>query len=853
MAVVASITTSRDRLFAMGAAALVAALAITTNAVSAFDGWLFDAGQRLSERAPSADVVVVEVDDASLARIGPWPWPRHLQARLIDRLAEGGASVIVDTLPFDLPEDARGLDEIRRLARLTETDLSLASHTGLLSQLQRSAAALDTDSQLAASIARTQNTILSTGASAAAVVSKEKRNPSPTSASQLATLTWPPGLTQVPLRDFRWPLPKLLKGASGVGHIAMTPDRDGVLRTHDLSLLTPAGRAVPSVVLAAVAQYRGARAVSQPLSVSPFETTLGAGLSIPTDGAGRMRPQYYSALSSGRAQNFRLPFYEVLSGAVPASAYRDKIVFIGAATAAVGSGTYTAFNTPVQRNLPQVEVLAQMTASLLSGHTILHPWWTPGATGVITALVLALLWWGLPRWSVIPRTLATVIMVVLPMAVAHSAMTQRGLWLPVALPVLMMLAGDIAIGIFHLLRRAAGHVQTVQQHDAELAQSLEGLSARLQMQGNTQAAAEVAAYINCLRRRESPYVAALEVENDQLTTQPMHLSLSVSSLGRYVLDEEWSRGAMGAIYTAHDPTIGRTVAIKTMSLSSEFEGEALRQVREQFLREAETAGSLQHADIVTIYDAGEERGLAYIAMELLRGPDLSTFVHPSKQLPVPQLLHIIARVADALAYAHGKGVVHRDVKPANVVVDFEHGLVKVTDFGIARVTDTHRTRTGILIGTPAFMSPEQLSGLPVDGRSDLYSLGVMLFQLLTGELPFQHDNIGELMHAVAHTRAPDIRLFRPELPEALANIVALALEKRPETRYANGRQMAEDLRAMAHLIEREGLPAVVEEQAAPINIDGHSELDLDLDAIAASSENSTLMNPNESKYVFKQI
>lgn len=812
MPVGASIATFRDRLFAMGAATLVAALALTTDVVSGMDRWIYDAGQRLTERAPLADVVVVEVDEASLSRIGPWPWPRHLQARLIDRLTQGGARVIVNTLPLDLAEDVRGLDEIRRLARLAETDLTLASHPALSAQLQRSAANLDTDSQLAASVARSQRTLLVANT---VVAGKDKRNLA--SASQLTALSWPAGLTQVPVREFRWPLPALLKGAAGLGHVAMLKDHDGTVREHELLLLGPGGQAIPSLALAAAAAFRGERAVAQTLTVTPFETRLSSGLSVSTDGAGLMLPQYYHALASGRAQNFRLPFHEVLSGAVPAAAYRDKIVFIGAATPAVGPAAYTAIDTPVARSLPQVEVLAHMTTSVLAGHAIVRPWWSPAITGLVTILAVALLWWGLPRWSIIPRTLSTVIMVVLPLAVAHNAMTHRGVWTPVAMPVLMILSGYVAIGTFHLLRRAAGHVQTVHRHDAALAQSLQLLATQLEAQGHIQAAVEVASHVASLRRRDEAQQQTRGIdphdEAERLTTQPAHLSLPLSAgtLGRYVLDEELGRGAMGAVYAAHDPTIGRTVAIKTMSLGSEFEGEALRQARERFLQEAETVGSLQHADIVTVYDAGEERGLAYIAMEWLRGSDLSSFTHPERLLPVPQLLRIVARVADALAYAHSRGVVHRDVKPANVVVDFEHDMVKVSDFGIARVIDTNRTRTGVLIGTPAFMSPEQLAGLPVDGRSDLYALGVMLFQLLTGVLPFCQDNMGELLRAVAQERAPDIRSLRPELPDSLANIVALALEKRPETRYANGRQMAEDLRAVAQLIEVEGLPAVIDE------------------------------------------
>jgi serine/threonine-protein kinase len=253
---------------------------------------------------------------------------------------------------------------------------------------------------------------------------------------------------------------------------------------------------------------------------------------------------------------------------------------------------------------------------------------------------------------------------------------------------------------------------------------------------------------------------------------------------------------MGAVYLGHDPKIGRQVAIKTMALSQEFDGAELTEARARFFREAETAGRLQHRDIVTIFDAGEDQELAYIAMEYLKGHDLQRHTAAAQLLPAPTVLRIVARVADALAYAHSQGVVHRDIKPANVMIDSADDSVKVTDFGIARITDSSRTRTGMVLGTPSFMSPEQMAGRRVDGRSDLYSLGVMLFQLLTGRLPHSAESMAKLMYQIANDPAPDVRTIRPDLPEALGNVVALALEKRPEVRYADGRQMAEDLRTI---------------------------------------------------------
>ena len=284
-------------------------------------------------------------------------------------------------------------------------------------------------------------------------------------------------------------------------------------------------------------------------------------------------------------------------------------------------------------------------------------------------------------------------------------------------------------------------------------------------------------------------------------------------LGRYQVEKELGKGAMGVVYLGKDPKIGRVVAIKTMALSQEFEGDELTDARERFFREAETAGRLQHQNIVTIFDAGEEHDLAYIAMEFLKGKDLVEFSKDGSLLPVPRVLSIAARVAEALAYAHRQNVVHRDIKPANIMYELDTDTVKVTDFGIARITDSSKTKTGLVLGTPSFMSPEQLAGKKVDGRSDLYSLGVMLFQMLTGVLPFRGDSMAELMFKIANEEAPDIRIIRKELPQGVVVVVAKSMAKQPDARYQDGDQFAADLRAaMAGGFEGAGTAAV---RAAP--------------------------------------
>ena len=261
-------------------------------------------------------------------------------------------------------------------------------------------------------------------------------------------------------------------------------------------------------------------------------------------------------------------------------------------------------------------------------------------------------------------------------------------------------------------------------------------------------------------------------------------------LGRYHLEREIGRGAMGVVYLGRDTAINRMVAIKAIPLASEFSDAELVEARSRFFREAETAGRLNHPNIVTIYDVGEERGLAYIAMEYLKGRHLSDYAKSDQLMEPRKVLEIIARTADALGFAHKPGVVHRDIKPANLMYDPGTDTLKITDFGIARLTGAGSTRTGIVLGTPSFMSPEQLEGRTVTGHSDLFSLGVSLFQLLTGQLPFTADSMTGLMQQIAEAPHPPLRAYRPDLPACVESIIDRALAKNPNDRFDTGAQMA---------------------------------------------------------------
>ncbi|MFT7222407.1 MAG: serine/threonine protein kinase, partial [Candidatus Azotimanducaceae bacterium] len=265
-------------------------------------------------------------------------------------------------------------------------------------------------------------------------------------------------------------------------------------------------------------------------------------------------------------------------------------------------------------------------------------------------------------------------------------------------------------------------------------------------------------------------------------------------LGRYQVEKEIGQGAMGVVYLGKDPKINREVAIKTMALSQEFGEDEIQQVKERFFREAESAGRLNHANIVAIYDAGEDHDLAYIAMELLRGYDLDRHIKAGELLPAAEVLRIVSECAVALDYAHAQQVVHRDIKPSNIMYDPDTGTTKITDFGIARITDASKTRTGTVLGTPNYMSPEQCMGKKVDGRADLFSLGVVLYQMISGDLPFKGDSMATLMYSIVNDPAIDIKKVVPNIEPALRKVIHNSIGKKPEKRYQSGKKLAAHLK-----------------------------------------------------------
>lgn len=267
----------------------------------------------------------------------------------------------------------------------------------------------------------------------------------------------------------------------------------------------------------------------------------------------------------------------------------------------------------------------------------------------------------------------------------------------------------------------------------------------------------------------------------------------ISQLGRYEVIGELGQGAMGIVYKARDPLIDRVVAIKTINLGLALDEK--EEYESRFYQEAKAAGRLSHPNIVTIYDVGKNGDVAYIAMEFLEGRELRDIMNDQRLLPVDQVLDIAAQVAQGLAYAHEHDIVHRDVKPSNVMV-VRDGHVKITDFGIARMASSAvQTQTGMVLGSPKYMSPEQVMGKAIDHCSDIFSLGVMLYEMLTGQSPFNGDNVNAIMYQTLNAVPAPPNTLNPEVPEMMNFIVAKSLAKKLEDRYQSAQDFAVDLRA----------------------------------------------------------
>jgi len=833
----------------------------------------YDWGVRSTDRSPSEKIAVIAIDDESINNLGRWPWPRDLHAELINRLSEGGAKVIGQTVFFLEPQLDPGTLYIRELIEFFSTasfndvpadidtlgamlefegknesvteilEFYLQSSVNtrlsqdietLKSSLFEAEQALDTDAKLAASLANANNVVLAM----VFYLGIPRGNPNTelpdyvlkNSINQIRdrVSAQENGLFPVPTEAALPPIAEIGRYAAAIGHLNTLPDLDGGVRSEPL-VLQYYDRFFPSISLQIAA--RSLNLDTSDIKVNLAQSVELGSLTIKTDSQLRMNTFFYSDKRGSPA--FQVDsYYDVFTGKIPLEKYKDKIVLIGPTATGVG----TPQITPIDTSMAPVLTLAHSVSSILNEDFFIEPEWGFWATMGTFLTVMLYLMLVIPRLKAGVAFVITLMLLLMLVASHYLLMTNSTMWIRLMTPGALLAIGYLLMTTKRFLVTERGKARS----DEESAESNRMLGVAFQTQGQLDMAFEkfrkcrpidgqvleamynlaldferkrqfskatsvyqyMSAHDNKFRDIEMRMNRAQKMEETVMlggsnaagTLMLDQAGIEKPMLGRYEVLKELGKGAMGTVYLGKDPKISRIVAIKTMALAQEFDEDEIDDVKARFFREAETAGRLNHPNIVTIYDAGEEHDLIYIAMEFLKGQDLAQYCKPDNLMEMRRVISIVARAAEGLDFAHQQNVVHRDIKPANIMYEAESDTVKITDFGIARITDSSKTKTGTVLGTPSYMSPEQLAGKKVDGRSDLFSLGVMLYQMLSGTLPFKADSMASLMFKITNEEAADIRTIRAAVPEALAVVVNKALIKDADQRFQTGIEFANALK-----------------------------------------------------------
>ncbi len=808
-----------------------------SNLMSSLDWAAYDLAARMASGRPADDgVVIVTIDDASIQQLGAWPWSRDRYAQVVRQLADDNAAAIGLAMPFDTAQNQHGLDYLRHL----QDEYTNDSHAQEV--LKRAEAGLDSDGALGSAIAKAGDVVLGMpyrfmlpGRDGKVPVLDKDIASQALKGVPANRPFWfdyvPSVLTKRQTEADRLftPVPEIAHGAAGIGQLNGYPLGGDSLRAVPL-VLQYGDSYFPSFSLLVAAQ--SLKLNYKNLEVLPGRGVILDGTTYATDPGMQAYPRYYKG-REGKSPFKRFSFADVYAKKIPGGEFNGKVVLIGITVPSL----VDMVDTPIGEAMAPVVATAHVVSSLLSNDLFAVPSWAVWAQLAVLLTVGAYLMFVLPRFR-LGTGLALSLVLLFVLVNAHFfLMSSQAIWIPLMVPVTALLSGVVLLSARRLLHERSGVVRS------ELDDANRALGQLYQAQGQLDLAFEkfrqcpvndslfeqlynlaldyerkrqfnkavgvfnyilekvetfrdVRERIRLNQEMEKMYVLGKGIGGPAPggTMAMSYDKLQKPMLGRYQIERELGRGAMGMVYLGRDPRIGRTVAIKTMALTQEFDEEQISDVRARFFREAETAGRLNHPNIVTVYDVGEEQDLSYIAMDYVQGKPLSAYCKMETLLPAEKVFDIMIKVAEALDYAHEQHVVHRDIKPANIIYDEKTGVVKVTDFGVACLIDSSKTKTGTVLGSPSYMSPEQLAGKKVDGRSDLFSLGVTMFQMLSGELPFVADSLASLMFKIANEKHVDIRVLRPDLPTCVSTIVNRALYKEIEKRVQSGHHLANALR-----------------------------------------------------------
>ncbi len=820
----------------------------------------YDFSITLTAKRPAIDrVTLVEIDTESIERLGPWPFPREVLAAALHYIEQAQPKAVGIALDLQQTQTLRGNEVLTPLRMLYEKaprqDISAEYSRRFEAALHEAEQKLDGDRVLATEIQTGGNVLLGIPYRLQGVGAL----PDPrllTETLQRFTLQMPtavePSIFEkffntftpagVPAAtSFRIPAATLSSPALSLGHFQPQTDFDGRIRFENL-IVSYQGHYFPSLSLGLAAAGLG-------VSLGEARVVPGRGISLAsewldTDRVLRLMPYFYKR--KGDKSAFKtVSFQNVYNQQAAGALFRDQVVIIGL--------THPDWIDPVViptgESVAPVVVLANTVTSMLNGDYYRVPEWAPWLEMLAIFLVALYLVSLLPRIRVGTGLAITAIFVVMLGNLYVIVMAAQGIWLQLITPIAQLLVGHTILGIkrgygelaararnenaeanrmLALAYQSQGQLDLAFEKlrkcplDDALLELLYSLGQDYERKRQFSRAAVVFRHISSHKPEFRDVVPRILSNNEAASTQiqsvpgaaTTHSTLVLKNngvkkpmLGRYEIEKELGRGAMGMVYLGRDPKIGRTVAVKTVALSQEFDAEQLVEIKERFFREASTAGRLNHTNIVTIYDAGEEHDLAYIAMDFLEGVNLTQYTRGDNLLPLEEVFFIVGKIAEALDYAHEHQVVHRDIKPANVVYNAAKRQVTVTDFGVAFLVDANKTKTGTILGTPSYMSPEQLAGQKVDGRSDLFALGVMFFQMVTGELPFIGESIAALLYKIANEKHPDPRMFRSDLPVCVGRVIDKSLRKEIDQRFQTGRQLIMALKKCQEIIEKSKMRA----------------------------------------------
>ena len=769
-------------------------------------------------------IVLVEIDDQSLDELGSWPWPRRVIAEMIDILKKNGARTVGLNIPVDEAERNEGLDEIKRFREKFDAYPAASGDTALkkwvLDNLAEIEDRIDNDSNLLNSVKSAGNVIFPVYVPSLENPKKEKTADesfllkNALNASSLSSRV----RARISRDNLLIPVSELGNNSAGVGIVAAMDERSGrsspAYASYNSIIL-------PSFPLRIAASYLGLS--PEALTVKDSEILLKE-RSVPLV-KGEILVKFRDACR-------RYSFADVLNTKSTDAVFKDRIVIIG-------------FNDNNSRllDMPGIMTETQLNAmvldNIISSGAISRPSFIQYLEAIlifIAGITVAFIY---SNKSVKVRPVIASAVLLLILSAGLIMLIAIGVWLKTVYIAGCILSVYLAIviknfvmsGIIRkespgearllavsyrnkgLLNQAFQKLQRLPPDD-ESKELIYGLGLEYESKNKIDKAREVYEYLSGLGgyQDSEERIARLKISDESAVTGSFKRIIQKDKahdsgekdkthIGRYEILGVLGKGSMGLVYKAQDPKINRQVAIKTMRFSDEFEEDLIHEIKERFFREAEIAGKLSHPSIVTIHDVGEEGELTYMAMEFLEGEDLDKYITREKLLPFRRVLDVIGKTAEALDYAHKASVIHRDIKPANVML-LKNGNIKVTDFGIAKAISSSRTKTGVILGTPNYMSPEQIMGQKIDLRSDIFSLGVLFYQMITGELPFHGDNLSGLLYQITQIKHPSPRSHNPKIPGICEQILDKALAKDPNKRFKSAGEMARVINALGQRIDQ---------------------------------------------------